>query len=163
VPRQPRSDQLEGERIRVCNFCLKQREEALTGSGRNENGEGYLMLSPSLSSVSMESSKTSSTGQTLSTLTGGSASGSNANDQNYDSAGGEYLRFDQAIGTSACPEMVGRFDQAVGTDACPEMEGLFESGKVEKDTETLCDHYECRLNRHAQYFLGFISFQLKFF
>lgn len=133
MPRQPRSDQAEGERIRVCNFCLKQREEAVTGAGRNEKEAGYLMLSPSLSSVSMESSKTSSTGQTLSTLTGGSASGSNGNDQNYDSAAGEYVRF----------------DQTVGADACTEMEGLLESGKVEKDTETLCEHYECSLNRYA--------------
>jgi hypothetical protein len=148
VPRQPHSVRAEGERIRVCNFCLKQREEAL-GAGRNENGEGYLMLSPSLSSVSMESSKTSSTGQTLSTLTGGSASGSNGNDQNYDTAGGEYVRFDQAVGTDARPETVGRFDQAAGAYACPEMEGLLESWKVEKDTETLCDHYECSLNRYA--------------
>ncbi|KAJ3691760.1 hypothetical protein LUZ61_020924 [Rhynchospora tenuis] len=131
VPRYPRSDQSEGERIRVCNFCLKQRQVALTGVSRNEDGVGCPMLSPTLSSVSMESSKTSSTGQTLSTLTGGSASVSNGNDQNCDCPPGDYAQL----------------DRATATDACPEMEQFLEPGKIGKDTERVCEHYECSLNR----------------
>lgn len=128
MPRKSRSDQAEGEKmIRVCNFCLKQREEASTGAGRNG------MLSPCLSSVSMESSKTSSTGQTLSTVTGGSAASGSNNDQNYDCAAGEYVRYGQAI----------------AADACPEMEEFFEPEKAENDTDTVCEHYECSLNRYA--------------
>ncbi|KAJ3677131.1 hypothetical protein LUZ60_002855 [Juncus effusus] len=100
VPIHPQIKQTEqSERIRVCNYCLKQWEDALkVRNVKKESSESEVVsdtnsqvLSPSGSCASLASSKSSYTGQTSSSFTGGS-------NQNYDSAPAEYVRFDQAVG-----------------------------------------------------------------
>ncbi|OAY62716.1 1-phosphatidylinositol-3-phosphate 5-kinase FAB1B [Ananas comosus] len=65
----------EGERVRVCNFCFKQWEEDMAAatavSGARPSSP---VLSPSLSTTSIASSKSSCTGNSSTTITAGSAS-----------------------------------------------------------------------------------------
>uniref|UniRef100_A0A1D1XVV7 1-phosphatidylinositol-3-phosphate 5-kinase n=1 Tax=Anthurium amnicola TaxID=1678845 RepID=A0A1D1XVV7_9ARAE len=64
-----RSGQDESERIRVCNYCFRQREQDVT-TAYNENRGSTPGLSPSLSATSLASTKSSGTANSIDTTAG---------------------------------------------------------------------------------------------
>ncbi|XP_072995253.1 1-phosphatidylinositol-3-phosphate 5-kinase FAB1B-like [Typha latifolia] len=97
VPRSsvdPTTSREEGERVRVCNYCFKQLEEDVVVA-QNGARSSTVVLSPSLSTASLASTKSSCTGNST-TTTAGSVS--------YSTGTCQHVQYGSIPSPSASPE-----------------------------------------------------------